>query len=351
LNSLTGNKGGLLLSNVMIMDLRTIPDEISEADAINPDATKKTQFTGAMVYHTGSNDIAAGVYIWNGRKWIPAGGCRTCPEGMVMDEECNCYTTCDFGTAAGTWMTENLRTMVYTYPANGTAIPLVEKSTTAGSTTDPEYTYPRVVEDWAAVSEADRDSVFRAHEHYGLLYNWPAASGRTDAPAEADANGIGMTAGTTDYRGICPSGWHLPNDYEWILLEMEIATNPQDYSNQTEAYSGEGNYTSMTIWRPVDEGTDPEYWGRQMKSTTAVNDVATDGSSNSCTAGGFDALLVGYESGTGGVVMGYGTMTGFWSSSSNSNSGIYRRLFNEYSGVYRDDATWSNLYSVRCKKD
>ena len=33
---------------------------------------------------------------------------------------------------------------------------------------------------------------------YGVLYNWPAV----------------MT------EGICPSGWHIPSDGEWQLMEM-----------------------------------------------------------------------------------------------------------------------------------
>jgi hypothetical protein len=41
-------KGGLVLSNVTLTDLSAIPDAISGADAINGDAAKKAQFTGAI---------------------------------------------------------------------------------------------------------------------------------------------------------------------------------------------------------------------------------------------------------------------------------------------------------------
>jgi uncharacterized protein (TIGR02145 family) len=128
---------------------------------------------GAIVYHTGGNDIPAGIYIWNGKWWMPAGGC-SCPSGTLADSECNCYTIAEFG-AAGTWMTQNLRSTDVTYESIGTSIPLVEKSTITGSTTEPRYTYPRVAGSWSSISEADRDSVFRAHKHYGLFYNWVAA--------------------------------------------------------------------------------------------------------------------------------------------------------------------------------
>ncbi|MDR2087497.1 MAG: hypothetical protein LBP72_10060, partial [Dysgonamonadaceae bacterium] len=35
------------------------------------DLTVKENFTGAMVYHTGEHNIAAGIYVWNGTNWAP----------------------------------------------------------------------------------------------------------------------------------------------------------------------------------------------------------------------------------------------------------------------------------------
>jgi hypothetical protein len=64
-------KGGLALSNVKIEHLYEIPDNF-------PGITKpvsnqiKQDFTGAIVYHTGENNIQAGVYVWNGTNWTPA---------------------------------------------------------------------------------------------------------------------------------------------------------------------------------------------------------------------------------------------------------------------------------------
>jgi uncharacterized protein (TIGR02145 family) len=345
-------KGGLLLSNVTLTNLRTIPTEISEAATINSETDKQAKFTGAIVYHTGENHIPAGVYVWAGERWTPAGSATT-----VKDTQGHEYSIAKFG-AAGTWMTQNLRSTGPTYAANGTtATPLVKKSTTTGSNTEPRYTYPRAVKNWEDISEEDKDSVFLAHEHYGLLYNWAAASGRIDDPSGNDADGLGNKKPTTTYRGVCPEGWHLPSDYEWSELEQEIARNPSDYSSQTDEYLGWESYLFFpanwsTAWRPGDaNGQLDTYWGRQMRSAECVGTtIDTNGTSVPHAKGGFDALIVGYAYDNGNV-NGYGANAVFWSSSSQSSSGVYRDLYRAYMGVLRNITPRNYLLSVRCKKD
>jgi uncharacterized protein (TIGR02145 family) len=63
-------KGGLTLSNVKLANLYTIPATFPGMSS--PPADVKAKFTGAMVYHTGENNIAAGIYVWNGKNWTPA---------------------------------------------------------------------------------------------------------------------------------------------------------------------------------------------------------------------------------------------------------------------------------------
>jgi uncharacterized protein (TIGR02145 family) len=66
-------KGGLLLSNVTLLNLYTIPvgfPGIADPGDVTDDVKKK--FTGAMVYHKGGYDIPAGIYVWNGTNWTPA---------------------------------------------------------------------------------------------------------------------------------------------------------------------------------------------------------------------------------------------------------------------------------------
>jgi uncharacterized protein (TIGR02145 family) len=73
-------KGGLLLSNVALGNLYTIPHTSTTpfpgVTAGNHESVK-AGFAGAIVYHTGENGYPAGVYLWNGENWSPAGeDCR-----------------------------------------------------------------------------------------------------------------------------------------------------------------------------------------------------------------------------------------------------------------------------------
>jgi uncharacterized protein (TIGR02145 family) len=76
LNSATGAKGGLVLSNVAIENLWKIPANAEDhfpgiIDGSNDDVNPS--FTGALVYHTGQNSIPTGIYVWNGDNWTPIG--------------------------------------------------------------------------------------------------------------------------------------------------------------------------------------------------------------------------------------------------------------------------------------
>jgi hypothetical protein len=78
--TLGGARGGLVLSNVTLTDLSSIPGEISKAAAINSDADKKAALKGAIVYNMGvsigaGSNIPAGIYVWSGYHWTPDGSC------------------------------------------------------------------------------------------------------------------------------------------------------------------------------------------------------------------------------------------------------------------------------------
>jgi uncharacterized protein (TIGR02145 family) len=353
-------KGGLVLSNVSLTNVGVIPQSFPGVTSENyhTDAVK-SRFRGAAVYHTGENDIPAGVYVWNGSKWIPS--CVNPNVSSVYDAEGNKYTTGYFA-AAGWWMTQNLRTTTKTY-SDGTRL---EKGTD-DIAADKRYTYP------GASSDAnEREAAFTKDKRpYGLLYSWAAASGRTDAIVDNDDGAGGVRAGFGDkepapadyHQGICPTGWHLPSDWEWSQLEREIARNPGDYSSQTDVYPNLDAYNFFPnsndyIWRPG-QGVDiymPDdittYWGRAMKSEqTFVNDTDPQGTSKSRSEGGFDALLLGYVFKSS--VSGYGSAAFFWTSSSNDKNGnsVQRQLESGFTGIGRGYAAKYLLLSVRCKKD
>ncbi|MDR0683466.1 MAG: fibrobacter succinogenes major paralogous domain-containing protein, partial [Dysgonamonadaceae bacterium] len=153
---------------------------------------------------------------------------------------------------------------------------------------------------------------------------------------------------SSDRQGICPDGWVIPSDYDFNQLEEEIATNPSLYSTQTTSFAWDEMYKGMTGWRPGEGNTVLTWWGRTMKSPTAVTTTVTNGVSK--TDGmGFNALIVGAL--TGGNALYYGTNAYFWSSSTDSATVAWRRyLAASYSGATRTTNNKYYLFSVRCKK-
>jgi uncharacterized protein (TIGR02145 family) len=291
LSPLGTDKLGLLLPGVKLTN-----DAAEFALVTGATDTQKEDATGMLVYNIANVLTGKGLYVWNGTKWQ-----ALTPPPSVTDAEGNTYSIGFFGDA-GWWMTENLRTK-----SSLTA------NSNSGNSNSAYYYYPHA-----------ETGILTSHPEYGLLYTWAAANIGTSATESSDA-----FSGTVSTRqGICPAGWHLPSDYEWSQLTDVISA------------STDGAYSTTT-------GTGDT--GRKMKSTTPV-DGATNGTSNSRTANGFDALLVGdmYSGSSGG----YGTYTYFWSSSSgDSSSAWYRHLYYSGTGVLRDYYYKYLMFSVRCKKN
>jgi uncharacterized protein (TIGR02145 family) len=129
---------------------------------------------GLMVYQT---DAPSGFYFYNGSKWM-APGTTNGSNGNVIDICGNIYPTVKIGDQE--WMAENLRV---TYFSNGDAIPDV--------TDGPTWTDLNI----SAFCWYNNDVANKAG--FGALYNGFAV---------------------TDFRNICPSGWHVPNDTDWSTL-------------------------------------------------------------------------------------------------------------------------------------
>jgi uncharacterized protein (TIGR02145 family) len=274
-------------------------------------------------------------------KTIEIGDRDVCiPAVGLTDAEGNEYSVYRFGNS-GCWMTQNLRSTKTLQ--NGIEVFILKDKNTGNSNTLASWYYPNGDDGGA--------SLFGEHPEYGLLYTWPAANIGTVATESADAFKISSSEGkNSDRQGICPAGWVVPSDWDWSMLEKEIATNPSRYSDQTNPYANAGTYdfyTGYVEWRPG-MGADQTWWGRQMKSPTQVTTTNPSGSSK--TDGyGFNALLVG------GLVTGegdrYGTFAFFLSGSSGSSTIAWRRnVSNAYSSMYRNTVTKACMYSVRCKK-
>ena len=199
------------------------------------------------------------------------------------------------------WFAENLRTEHY---ANGDSIPanLTDgewNSTTSGALA--VYGEDAGCQDNSPYGNAC-DPAWSLNE-YGRLYNWYAVD---------------------DERGLCPMGWHVPTDGEYMTLEMELGMS------ESEANSG--------AWRGTDQGT-------QMKTTYGWYDGG-----NGTNSSGFSGFPGGLRE-TSGYFYAAG-FDGFWWSSSPSGSyGWYRYLTSDHSNVSRSNDLLRYGFSVRCLKD
>jgi uncharacterized protein (TIGR02145 family) len=286
---------------------------------------EKAAGIGMMVYNINDKivgGIGSGIYIWNGSTWTPI---KSNDCSNVTDYEGNTYLAAQFG-AAGCWMTENLRSKVYS--SDGTPLPVGFDAKVASKF----YYYPGA-----------NEQIFTSHPEYGLLYTWVAA---TDRPA-TDMDEAYDSPDQTQYQGICPSGWHLPSDYEWNQLEEAIATSAAGVYSTTAATTWDISYRSnQAVFRGEH--------GRKMKSTTMVNNTPTDGTSNASHSRGFNALLSGGWLATKTSSDEYGLHASFWTSTAgmvNRDLAYIRWSSNDNVGVHRQGAAKQDFFSVRCKKD
>lgn len=205
----------------------------------------------------------------------------------ISDVDGNLYKTVEIGTQI--WMKENLKNTRYN---DGTAIENITGGTSWSNLTTDAYC-------WYGNDIANKNI-------YGAMYNWYAVN----------------------TMKLCPSGWHVPSDAEWKVLEMNMGMS------QVQA-NGEG-------WRGTVEGG-------KLKETGTIhwnypNSLATNES-------GFTALPGGYRDpyGTFGDV-GY---RGFWwSSEDSSTEDAWRRILSYDTGaVDRGSRSKTCGFSVRCIKN
>ena len=242
-----------------------------------------------------------------------------CPAApTVTDHEGNVYATVQIGQQC--WMRDNLRTT--TSPSTGTyLIP----------DTNATYTYTGKQARWYR-----NDSATYALMNYGLLYNWNAAVDTFNtAYGETSVITSSYYAVSVTFnsrrRGVCPVGWHLPSQGEWMDLFQYV-----------------GNQSNYLC------GNNSNYIAKALASTTgwssSTNNCAVGNTPGSNNATGFSAVPAGFHS----VSSFYssGDITYFWSSTRYSSSNAYgyylgRSYADVDGGVYGKGV----VYSVRCLRD
>lgn len=230
---------------------------------------------------------------------IPEGGIA--PDGTFTDaRDGHVYKYKKIGTQ--TWMAENLAFLPEVYPDSATSF--VDKRF---------YVYGYKGYD---VEEAKNTENF---QKFGVLYNWKAAVN----------NASGSNSVPSGVQGICPSGWHLPSDAEWIVLEKTLGMSNADLELEGIRTSG---YVHEKLKSPFGWDDDDIFIGQS----------------------GFNAL-------PGGSIIqsssrGLNSSASFWTSTSTSLNDInaWNRIlsFKGERGIFRDHRVVSILgNSVRCVKD
>ena len=154
---------------------------------------------------------------------------------------------------------------------------------------------------------------------YGRLYNWATAMN-----IDAKFNEEKWDGSDVKHSGICPSGWHLPNDKEWQTL--------------------------------VDFAGGNSIAGKKLKAKSGWNKTPDNKNSNGTDNYGFSALPGGTGNSDGSFNFAAGNY-GYWYSASEND--IYMSYTYEDEDYGPDDvyglndgpSNKSDLYSVRCVKD
>ncbi|WP_163357295.1 FISUMP domain-containing protein [Dysgonomonas sp. 25] len=363
---------GLGMPRVELTNLEPgTPSELAKSIGNTTESYDLSDHIGLIVYnikekqcpHTDA--INTGLYIWNGEKWsilgkekpeIPVASSNESEWGTkvlrhvakpgIYEE----FISADFSTA-GRWMITNLSAKDFDGISHSSGRSLSGPNANSSMACDVAYwCYPK---ESGIVTPGESPSIeYLANPYLGYLYTWDAATA-----GKGGIDGIGSIANEggiihAQVQGICPSGWHLPSDYEWTELENEIIRNTTKYANVTTNIDpgddsevlNQDNYT--VNWRGTTHGQ-------------AIQDFcdpiirASEGFSKIPSEGGFNLLAPGMAS--YGSVINFGGTGIYWTSSSstyNVGNAWYRSIQNIMNGVYRHNAGTVNfLFSVRCKKD
>ena len=204
--------------------------------------------------------------------------------GTVTDVDGNTYNTVVIG--AQCWLKENLNTSRY---ADGTAIPNVTDNITFGTLTTGAY--------------RDYNNTPSNSITYGKLYNWYAAA---------------------NLHNICPTGWHLPSNGEWNIMEKYL-----------------DNTVDTTFVGQV--GVDI---GSKLKESGTSHWTSQNNGTNSS---GFSALPGGYSAYT---FYDIGDYCGFWTSTNYDEiSARDRSLRSSWATVFNGASFKYGGLSIRCVKD
>lgn len=208
----------------------------------------------------------------------------------VTDINGNVYKTVKIGSQE--WMAENLRATSF---IDNTAIPEISGPVEWENMATSAYC-------WYNNQKGYKDTL-------GAIYNWYAVN----------------------TGKLCPTGWHVPTDSDFITLETYLGL-PKE---QVHVWG----------WRGSDQGS-------QMKSTSGW----IGGKNFATNSSDFSAISGGYRQKKSGMFSGYGTITIFWTSTDDSfngkpNEAWYRRLDANEIRIFKGSTLKAGGSYVRCVRN
>jgi len=222
--------------------------------------------------------------------------CADCSDSECCDCDGNIYETVQIGDQL--WMAENLKVTHYN---DGSEIQYVQQ----------ESSEPDVWQNLSTGAYGYYNDDPTNLNTYGNLYNWYTVD---------------------DSRGVCPDGWHVPSDEEFMELEMFLGMSEEEANIIGFRGSPVGSKLA---------GSSDLWWD---------DDILVNNSEFGTS--GFNFLPAGYRSASDGAYDGMGNFGDFWSSSEYGSDTAWGRGLNyDYSGVGRYDGGKQYGVSVRCLGD
>lgn len=198
---------------------------------------------------------------------------------LVYDADSNSYTTVLVGTQC--WLRQNLNVGVY-------------KPSIYSGDTHSDVNQDTIVEKYCFKNDTNYCN------EYGGLYDWDEMMAYT------------VTQGS---KGICPTGWHVPSDADWKVLETTLGLSP--------------TMVDSTGYRGF-------YQGQKLLKNSGTN---------------YDALYAGFRflNGSFSHVNYYAS---FWTSSMrNDSTAWYRGVTSGNPQIHRESFGFERGFAVRCLKN
>lgn len=211
------------------------------------------------------------------------------------------YETVEIGGQC--WFAENLMSTQF---ANGEAIPQGTADDWQSLTSARLTWYGRDMENSECEEEAPGFSPCNSgpNSNYGNLYNWLAVD---------------------DDRGLCPTGWHVPSDFEWMALESHL--------NMPGSHLG---------YESCDRGVNSDFLTSPLKTN-----YGWKWSNHGSNSTGFSALPSGLYNPVANSYTEAGYRSHYWT----STNSIARAISTQHDRLCRYSAYQGYGMSVRCVQD